>query len=173
MGNPKGEELEEQQAPLLPQYSDDSDTVMGDEKIYTPPSTASNSGESQPGLHAETAIEYARENDRLLASSPPPGYRDHIRSPGCPRGDLNVDIKDDSAVKKEDSPEESASCRQGPGPFRRWWRARRRCHRREDGGRRERSCCVKIFIALKAVLVVWLCLWLVRWAAVRFIRVRC
>ncbi|EFE39640.1 conserved hypothetical protein [Trichophyton verrucosum HKI 0517] len=170
MGNPKEEELEEQQAPLLPQYSDDSDTVIGDEKIYTPPSTASNSGESQPDLHTEAAIEDARENDRLLASSLPPGYHDHVRSPGCLRGDLNVDIKDDYAVKEENSPGESASTRQGPGRFRRWWRARRRCHRREDGGHRERSCCVKIFITLKAVLIVWLCLWLVRWATVRFIR---
>ncbi|EZF69648.1 hypothetical protein H105_07944 [Trichophyton soudanense CBS 452.61] len=170
MGNPKEEELEEQQAPLLPQYSDDSDTVMGDEKIYTPPSTALNSGESQPDLHTEAAIEDARENDRLLASSPPPGYRDHVRSPGYSKGDLNVDIKADYAVKEEDLPEESSSCRQGPGRFRRWWRARRRCHRRENGERRERPCCVKIFIALKAVLIVWLCLWLVRWAAVRFIR---
>lgn len=173
MGNPKEEELEEQQAPLLPQYSDDSDTVMGDEKIYTPPSTALNSGESQPDLHTEAAIEDARENDRLLASSPPPGYCDHVRSPGYSKGDLNVDIKADYAVKEEDLPEESSSCRQGPGRFRRWWRARRRCHRRENGERRERPCCVKIFIALKAVLIVWLCLWLVRWAAVRFIRVRC
>lgn len=159
MGNPKEEELEEQQAPLLPQYS-------GDEKIYTPPSTASNSSESQPDLHTEAAIEDAREHDRLLTSAPPPGYRDHVRSPGCQRGDLNVDIKDDS-------PEESASCRQGAGRFRRWWRARRRCHRRENDERRERPCCVKIFVALKAVFIVWLCLWLVRWAAVRFIRVRC
>ncbi|EZF32154.1 hypothetical protein H109_08020 [Trichophyton interdigitale MR816] len=156
MGNPKEEELEEQQAPLLPQYS-------GDEKIYTPPSTASNSSESQPDLHTEAAIEDAREHDRLLTSAPPPGYRDHVRSPGCQRGDLNVDIKDDS-------PEESASCRQGAGRFRRWWRARRRCHRRENDERRERPCCVKIFVALKAVFIVWLCLWLVRWAAVRFIR---
>ncbi|KAG5209643.1 hypothetical protein GTR04_5659 [Trichophyton interdigitale] len=82
MGNPKEEELEEQQAPLLPQYSGDSDTVMGDEKIYTPPSTASNSSEPQPDLHTEAAIEDAREHDRLLTSAPPPGYRDHVRSPG-------------------------------------------------------------------------------------------
>ncbi|EFQ97983.1 hypothetical protein MGYG_01019 [Nannizzia gypsea CBS 118893] len=169
MGNPKEAELEEQQAPSLPQYCDDSDTVMGDEKIYTPPSTASNSGESHPDLNEEVAVENARESDQLLPSSPP-GYRDHVSSPEYQHGDVKVDIKDDCIIKEEDSPEEPTRRCRGLKRFRRWWRERRQCRRREIGEARERPCCVKIFIALKAALIVWLCLWLVRWATVSFIR---
>ncbi|EEQ28077.1 hypothetical protein McanMca71_007043 [Microsporum canis] len=165
MGNPKEAKLEEQQAPLLPQYSDDSDTIIGDEKIYTPPSTASNSGESQPNLHVE-AVEDSRENDRLL-SSPPPGYRD---TPRCQTGDVKVDIKDDSIVKADVSPDVPGRRCRGRGRFCRWWKERCQRRRLENGQCRGRSCCMKMLVALKVVFIVWVSLWLVRWATVGFMR---
>ncbi|KAK2841582.1 hypothetical protein FQN49_006115 [Arthroderma sp. PD_2] len=169
MANPKEAELEGQRDPLLPRYFDDSDTVVGDEKIYTPPSTASNSGESQPDHHVE-AYEDSHEQDHLLPHSPPPEYRDQSHTPRCQNGDVKVDIKDDFVVQGDNEPGEPEGHCHGRGRLCRWWKKRRDARRRENGQCRGRSCCMKMLVILKVTLIVWLTLWVVRWATVGFMR---